>query len=330
MRKNACRTILAAVSVVLLANLSACGLLGSSSNDSGPSGDLEKGKIKVSLIVSVDPAAHLHAMNAGYFKAEGLDVEVITADTGEKSQTNVLSNTVDIAFTTYPLIFTAASKNVADLRIVADCTSASPKSNMVVATPGSPVKTIGDLAGKRIGITSKNAVSHIITQSLMKDHGVDSSKVTWVPAPLPNMANSLKNGDLDAAYLPEPFITQAAKSVGSQPIVDASSGATQDFPIIGFVARKEFVEKYPKTLAAWQRALFKANRDITKDEALLRATVAKYAKVDADTAALMTLPTYNTVANASRIQRVADLLQTLGVIPTRIDAGPMIVPMATG
>lgn len=327
MLRNARRTAfgLALAAVVLF--ISACTALGGSSTDNASSGGpLEKSSIKVTILTSVDAAPFWIAQDEGYFKAEGLDVTTDVADTGAIAQTKVISGGTDIAVTTYPLFFVAVASGAADLKLIADGTSASAKSNQLLTVPNSPVKTIQDIAGRRVAITSKNATSDILTRSVLRDHGVDTSKVQWVPMGLPNMAAALQQGQVDAIYQPEPFISQAAKSVGAFPVVDVASGATLDFPILGYTGTSKWVKDNPKTMAAFQRALLKGAKTATDDRAKVEAVVVKYAKVAADVAAIMVLPNYHVPLDARRIQRVPDLLQTLGAITTKVDAGPRIAP----
>ncbi|WP_414941620.1 ABC transporter substrate-binding protein [Amycolatopsis sp. cmx-11-51] len=318
-----------ALSALMLATLGACGALGGddTSKASGGDGALEKPKIKVALLPVVDLAPLRLAQEGGYFKAEGLEVEAVDAPSGQQSMTKMIGGEVDIAFSTYMPFFVAKSKNAADIRLVADSVSASPKSNAVVTVPTSSVKTINDLAGKKIAITDKNTASHLLTVSVMKDHGVDTSKVQWVPMQLPNIAAALSSGQVDAGYLPEPFLTQASKVVGATPIVDIATGATQDFPLAGFGALGSFVDKNPKTLAAFQRALAKAVRD-SADRSKIEPMIVKYARVDAETASLLTLPTFGSTLDARRLQRVPDLLLQTGVLTAKLDAAPMLAPQA--
>ncbi|EMD27168.1 ABC transporter substrate-binding protein [Amycolatopsis azurea] len=313
----------------MLATLGACGALGGedTSKASGGDGAVEKAKIKVAVLPVVDLAPLRLAQEGGYFKAEGLEVEAVDAPSGQQSMTKMIGGEVDIAFSTYMPFFVAKSKGAADIRLVADAVSASPKSNAVVTVPNSSVKTINDLAGKKIAITDKNTASHLLTVSVMKDHGVDTSKVQWVPMALPNIAAALSSGQVDAGYLPEPFLTQASKVVGATPVVDIATGATQDFPLAGFGALGSFVDKNPKTLAAFQRALTKAVRD-SADRSKIEPLIVKYAKVDAETASLLTLPTFGSTLDPRRLQRVPDLLLQTGVLTAKLDAAPMLAPQA--
>ncbi|WP_410171841.1 ABC transporter substrate-binding protein [Amycolatopsis heterodermiae] len=312
--------------------LTGCSALGSDSSNTSSSnggGGLEKTNLTVSILPTTDLGPFWLAQDGGYFKAEGLDVKSVVAASGQASMTKSISGEADIALSTYTPFFIAKSTGAADMQLVADGSSVNAKSNAIVTVPNSPVKTVADLAGRRIAITAKNTASDLLTKSVMKDHGVPSDKVVWVPLALPNIAAALGSGQVDAAYLPEPFITQAAKNVGATPVIDINTGASQDFPLTGYGATKKWVQSNPKTLAAFQRAMQKATRDAIADRSKIEPLLVKYAKIDQDTAKLLTIPGYGSVLDARRMQRVPDLLLQLGAITTAVEAAPMIAPQAS-
>ncbi|MEV6625957.1 ABC transporter substrate-binding protein [Amycolatopsis sp. NPDC051106] len=312
-----------AVLALVLALVSACSQRGGS----GGPGAVEKPAIRVAIFSAVDLATFWLAREGGYFKAEGLDVQADTGASGQEALTRMTNGQDDLALSTYTLFF-LAKNNGTDVKLVADATSASPRSNELVTVPNSPVKTVEDLDGRRIAISSKNAASDVLTRSVMRDHGVGFDKVQWVPMPLPEMAAALAQGRVDAAYQPEPFLTQSAKVAGAYPVVDAASGSTQAFPLTGFGATAKWVEAHPKTMLAFQRAMLNATRAAV-DRARIEPLVVRNAKVDQDIASLMVMPAFGSTLDARRIQRVPDLLQQLGVVQTKLDASSMIAPQAS-
>lgn len=297
---------------------------GCSQQSGAGNGTVEKPSIKVAIFSAVDLATFWLAQDGGFFKAQGLDVQADLAASGQEALTRMTGGGADLAMSTYTLFF-LAKNNGADVQLVADGTSASARSNELVTVPNSPVKTVNDLNGKRIAISSKNAASDVLTRSVMRDHGVDFDKVQWVPMPLPEMGTALAQGRVDAAYQPEPFLTQAAKTAGAFPVIDAASGSTENFPLTGFGATGKWVQDHPKTVQAFQRAMVDATR-ASVDRARIEPLVVRNAKVDQDIASLMVMPAFGSTLDARRIQRVPDLLQQLGVIQTKIDASSMIAP----
>ncbi|MFC4002110.1 ABC transporter substrate-binding protein [Prauserella oleivorans] len=321
-------TALLTAGLVLLTSISGCGLLGGSeeASDSG-NGDLEKSKITVSVMPTID-LAPLHLANRnGYFEDEGLTVETVNAPNGQASLTKLINGEVDIAYGSYTAFFIAQSKGAADFKFVSDASSAGPKSTMIVTKADSPIKNVQDLAGKRIAVTSENTTSDVLTKSLMKTNGVDFSDVEWVFLPFPDMPNALQRGNIDAAFMTEPFITSAAKTVGAVPMFDTATGPTKDFPTAGYASQAKFAQENPKVVAAFQRAMDRATRE-SEDRSKIEPLMVEFAKVDKEIAAMTELLTFQSKLDASRLQRVADLLLEFGGLPKRMDAGSMIAQPA--
>ncbi|WP_372663507.1 ABC transporter substrate-binding protein [Amycolatopsis kentuckyensis] len=308
--------------------LSGCSALGGSSDEPAKpgAGGLEKTSLKVAIQPSVDAAPYWLAQEGEYFKREGLEVQTTLAENPAASLQKLVSGEADLAELTYPTFFVAAKKGE-DIRLVADGTAATPKSNVLVTVPTSPVKSVNDLPGKRIAITSKNSTSELLTRSVMKDHGLDPSTVKWVYLPLPNMAQALKDNQVDAAYQPEPFASAAARTVGATPFIDVAgpSSSTQDFPILGYDAKREWTEKYPNTMAAFQRAMLKATRDANAARSNWEPLVIKNAKAEDQDVKLMTPPGFRSTLDARRIRRVVDLMSQLGVITGDLNVDGLIV-----
>jgi NitT/TauT family transport system substrate-binding protein len=330
-RTHARRRLLSlAIAGTVALTVSGCGLLGGSDDSSASSGSggLERSKIKVSVMATIDVAPFRLAVQNGYFKDEGLEVEAVDSASGDASIKRMLSGEVDIAYSSYTPFFIAKSKGNADIKFVTDASSAGPQSTEVVAMPNSTVKSVHDLAGKKIAITATNTICDTLIKSVMRDNGVDFTGVKWVPMGFPQIGPAIKRGDVDAGFLTEPFITQSAKNDGTVKIIDTASGATKDFPTAGYGALGKFTSANPKTVAAFQRAMQKATT-ASADRSKIEPLMVKFSKVDEGTASLTNLLTFQSTLDARRIQRVPDLLQQFGSIPEKIDVAPMIIAQAS-
>ena len=123
----------------------------------------------------------------------------------------------------------------------------------------------------------------------------------------------------------EPFITQAALSFGATSVLDAGSGATDGIPLGGVVLTADFATRYPNTVAAFRRALARAQADMA-DRSVVEKLLPTYTKIDPDTAALIALGTWPATLDRIRLQRDVDLMRQYGVLTTDLDAGKMILP----
>ncbi|WP_424184080.1 ABC transporter substrate-binding protein [Actinokineospora sp. G85] len=323
------RLPIAAVAMTLLATVSGCGLLGgddSSGSDASGTGAVEKAKIKVGVLPVVDAAPFYRAVEQGYFKAEGVEVEPVVMASGPAGISGVLNGDLDIAFTTYPAVLQAQSTKVADFKIVADALAAKPGHLVVVAPPNSALKTPQDIPGKRIALTARRSISDLAPSSVLKTLGVPHESIQWVEMPFPNMITAMQNGEVDGAVLAEPWVTTAQKQLGAVPVFDCATGPTAEIPMSGYTAvsgNGKFATTSPNTLAAFQRGLSRAQAEAT-DRTKMEPMFVKYAKVDEQTAKLVTMSTYSTSLVPTRIQRVANLMKDFGVIQGDLDVSTMI------
>jgi NitT/TauT family transport system substrate-binding protein len=325
--------------VALFTAVTGCGLLGGSDNSSSSNasdGKLEKPNLKISVMTTTDLAPFWLAVKNGYFKDAGFTFDptkdVVTAKSGGESVSKLTSKEVDIAYSSYTPFFVAKAKGVADIKLVADASSAGPGATEVIAMPNGPIKSIKDMAGKRVAVTARNTISDLLVMSTLKTNGVDWKTIQWVEIPFPSTADALSKGQVDAAFMTEPFLAQAQKVYGEVPIFDTATGPTANMPTAGFGANADFVKNNPKTLAAWQKVMERATNEAKQDRSKVEQLLTEFAKIDADTAKLSTLLSFSSTLDATRIQRVPDLMLEFGVIKDKIDVASMIAksPSSTG
>ncbi|RZS41069.1 NitT/TauT family transport system substrate-binding protein [Herbihabitans rhizosphaerae] len=309
----------------LLAALTGCSALGDSESSASAGGKVEKSSIKISVMPTTDVAPFHLAMKRGYFKAEGIDdVKISNAPSGGASVTKLTSGEVDIAYSSYTPFYVAKAKGVLDLKFVADASSAGPKSTVVVALPTSSVRTPADLAGKRVAVTARNTISDLLTMATLKIQDVPYQTIKWVEIPFPQTAAKLASREVDAAFLTEPWITHAAKTTGAVPVIDVATGPTANFPTAGYASTGKFTSENPKTVAAFQRAMKRAT-DESRDRSVVEPLLVEFAGVDHDIAKLATLLDFQSAMDATRMQRVPDLLLEFKVIDKKIDVAPLLV-----
>jgi NitT/TauT family transport system substrate-binding protein len=330
------RLPLVATALTLVTALSGCSLLGGSDDggETPASGDkgLEKTTLNVSIMKTTDLAPFHLAMKEGYFEEEGLTIKPVDAKSGGESTQKLVAGEVDIAYSSYTPFFLAeskgAAKNLGGVKLVADASSAGPGSCMVVTMPNSSVKSVKDMAGKRVAVTATGTISDLLVNSTLKTNGVDYQSIQWVPTPFPATAQALKAGTVDAAFVTEPFIQDAERNAGAVPVFDTATGPTADMPTAGWASTGNFTKENPKTIAAFQRAMQKGTDLALSDRSQVEPMLVEFSGVDAETAKMATLLTFQSKLDATRIQRVPDLMQEFGVIPAKMDVSKMMVPTA--
>jgi NitT/TauT family transport system substrate-binding protein len=325
------RLAAAVVTAGLLVSTSGCGLLSGEEDTSEPqggNGSVEKSTITVAHLPSIDVAPLYIAQEKGYFKEEGLNVKIEVAASGQAATQKMIGGDADIVQSSYVPFLLAHTGGAAELKIVADAVSAAPDTFVLIAKKGGSVKSIEDLEGKRVAVSAVKTISDTLVMSAMKSNGLDPENVEFVQTSFPDIASAVAKGRVDAGLVVEPFLTIGAEEHGVTPIGDVATGPTEDFPLAGYGALAEFVEKNPKTVAAFQRAMERATED-TQNREVIEPVIQETAGIDATTASLVNLPNFHAGLDASRLQRVPDLMVEFGLLKKKFDIKPMLVTPST-
>lgn len=299
--------------------LSACG-----GGEEASANGLEKSEITVGVMPITEAAGVQIAISKGFFKAEGLDVKMQTVTGGAEAVPKLKGGQLDIAHSGHVGLLQAHASGAVKLRIVAESSSMTKNLNGVLVPKDSPMKSPKDLAGKKIGTNAKNDQIALLMHAMLEPHGVKLKPDDFVVAPFPAQEALLKNKKVDAIVVPEPFVTTVQQSLGARILTDFSEGPTKDIPITGFAAKEEFADKNPKTIAAFQRALVKAQA-IAGDRAVLQEVLPKYTKLNAKMVSVISLNNFPTSTSDTRIQRVADVMHQFGYLEQKLDVKPIVM-----
>ncbi|MGY6658659.1 ABC transporter substrate-binding protein [Amycolatopsis sp. TRM77291] len=306
----------------VLLSTSACGALG---GDSDPAPG-RIGAVKVTAMQVLDTGPLRHAIARGYFTEAGLSVSLVDADSGQVGITKLNAGEVNLAYAGDVAIITAVANSGLDLRIVAEAAMAGPKHMWIMVRNDGSVRSVAELAGRRIAHNGNNGVSHMLTRTVMATHRVDASTVKWTTAKFPDMAGLLARNEVDAALLTEPYIGKATK-LGLMPLIDpvAGGGFEQAISTGSYVATGDWARQHPAEIAAFQTVLRRAAAEATTNPGLVRDIAVTDLKVDPADAQTMTMPLYPLASSAPQLQRWADLMHTQGVIGHPVRMADLII-----
>jgi len=326
---------------VALATLSACS---SGSSDSmgaagavampGPTGALEQSTITVEAVPTADEAGLYIASDLGYFAQEGLTVKIAPTGGGELAIPDLTGGKANLVAGNYVSFIQAQISRKADLRIIANGSLMQPGNQAVYVLPGSKIKTVADLASHRgghkakIGVNTLNNIGQLLIGSLLQDQGYALSDVSLTPPagkgnPFALLLSELAGGQIDAAWLPEPFATIAQQSLGAVKLADFDQGSMENFPIGTYIGTAQWVTSHPTTIAAFLPALQKAQQKADTDRGQVESSLIKNTMLPngmkqdqaSQVAALMTLNSYPLIMDISTLQRVSDSMFQFNLEP---------------
>jgi NitT/TauT family transport system substrate-binding protein len=262
----------------------------------------------------------------GFFTSRKIELTMESGQGGAAIVPGVLSGQFQFGFSNFTSLLIAQTKNV-PIKVVASGVASTGKSGAdfggVTVTKGSPIRTAADLAGKKISVnTLKNIGDTTIRESVRKV-GADPSTINFVEMPFPNMPAALTAGQVDAAWVVEPQLSQVLAAGGrvvSWNFVDAAPNLT----VAAYFASTKLLADRSDLVKRFTEAMNESlgYADAHPDE--VRAVLATYTKIDPKTAAAMTLPKWPVDTNRSSVETLAKLGSTDGIFTGTPDLGKLL------
>jgi len=198
---------LLAVGVLALA-----GCRGTSPDEAKAGGDVPQIKI---MVGGIDKVIYLPAKltdQLGYFKAEGLDVQLLTEPSGATAENVLIAGDVQgvVGFYDHTIDLQTKGKCIESVVQFADVPG---EVEMVATSKAATIKSPADFKGKKLGVTSPGSSTDFLTQYLATKGGLKSGDYTTVKAGAgTTFISAIDNGGIDAGMTTDPT---AAKLVSS-------------------------------------------------------------------------------------------------------------------
>lgn len=313
-----------AIAALMAAALAAgCTSSSTSSGKATTVADLEKTSITVAAVPADDAAGLYVAQQQGFFAAEGLHVKIVPAISSATVIAKQLSGVYDITNGNYVSYILANAQQHDNLQVLAESSLLQQGSQAIMIPHGSPINSVAELKGKKIAVNVPDNIGTLLVGTALEENGVSLNQVHLVPIPFPDMATALKHHQVDAAWMPEPFVSSVEQAIGAQMLFDVDQGATVNFPIAGYVVTKSWEQRYPRTAAAFVRALDKGQELADANRADAELAMMTFAGVSGKTAAIMAVNTYPVGVDRIRIQRVANAMHEFGLLKQPYDIAQM-------
>ena len=215
------------------------------------------------------------------FKKYGLDVEYLALNSGRLGMQMLLSDDVQVLFSTGVTVVTTNLQK-ADLAIIAGGLNFFP--TKLVTRP--EIKRPADLKGKTLAVGGFGAANHMALLVALEKLGVNPKEVTiiQVGGAAAQMA-SLAKGLIQGLMFNEPQATIAIKKFGMQSLIDLME-TKSPFPQNCFIVKRNFLDANRDKVTSFMKAIVEAIYLLKKDRALALYLIRKYIRVSEEEAAI--------------------------------------------
>ncbi len=256
------------------------------------------------------------------FKPQGIAVKWVEFSFGPPLLEALNVGSIDFGTTgDAPPIFAQAAK--ANLLYVA-AIPASGASEAILVPEASPIKTLGDLKGKRVGF-AKASSAHNTTVAALEMAGLAYTDITPVYLPPADAAAAFARGAIDAWTIWDPYFAIAER--GQVRVLALAKDVHH--PNSFFLANREFTSKHPELVAALNDELANASHWAEDHRAEVSAFMSEATGVDlvterksVDRTSFPVTPVTDEIAADQ--QRIADRFLKLGLIPQSVQVRDIV------
>ncbi|MBV8273520.1 MAG: ABC transporter substrate-binding protein [Cupriavidus sp.] len=199
----------------------------------------------------------------GYFKEEGLDVEIQSQPAGVDAENELLAGAVQgvVGFYDHTIDLQSKGKEVEAVVVLGQVPG---EAEMVATKAAGQIRSMADIKGKTLGVTGLGSSTNFLTQYLAFRAGVSSSQFTVLPVGADTtFIAAIRQGRIDAGMTTEPTISQLLKTGEAQVLVDlrTAEGTTQAlgglYPASSLYMQRAWIDTHKDQVQKLARAFVK-------------------------------------------------------------------------
>jgi NitT/TauT family transport system substrate-binding protein len=287
-------------------------------------------KGKLGYMKIVDNAAMFMAMEKGFFKAEGLELETVPMAGGAVIVQGVTSGDLQFGWTNVISLYQAHVEGF-DFKLIAGGATnvrGSNETHAIEVLRDSPIKNAKDLEGKTVAVNTLNNIVHLMAMAWVDKNGGRSANVKFIELPFPQMEPALIARKVDAISVQEPFAAAAARKPEIRVLANPWGDVASRFLIASWFASEKWVQKNRDTARAFVRAINRGIDAIHADKEGARNAMIKWAGLTPEMVGKIGLPLFDKTVSEKDLQITIDLTQKYKMIPRAIKARDVISDLA--
>jgi NitT/TauT family transport system substrate-binding protein len=285
-------------------------------------GDLDHVTVAV---IPVEPTAQaVYADARGFFRKQGIDAKIVALADPNAIAAAIASGDAQFAAFNIGGLALARSRGFPAKLVAAGAVyRPSVPTAVLVSAPGKRFARPRDLVGKRIGADQRNSIAQVALMKWLKRGGVSENNVTLSEYPFAQMLGPLTRRTIDAAVVPEPYLTMA-KQRGARVVAPIfQSVCATECLLTTWVARRDVDSALALRFRnAIQAASAWANK--VENRAASGAIIAKYTAIQPSVIRRMMRSTFATRVHTALAQPWIDVYAEFGLIPASFSASDLV------
>jgi len=284
----------------------------------------------VTITVNTLPIANALPMDLGikkgFFTEQGIEINKRTLQSGNDVVLALQNSNGEIGYLGWVPMFIARTQGIALSAVAAsevEGTNETDNWQNILVKGSSSIRTPADLAGKVVAVNALKGVGEVMIKAALKKVGVDPNAVRLLALPFPAMRSALNNGQVDAIWTPEPFLSQALTLDGARTVMAPGPVLGRFWPIGGYASRDDWAARNPGLAAKFRAA-------INKSLAYAQANPNEVRDLLPAASRNVRLPIWSPLVDRAKLLQLAQFTKEYGVISTLPNMAKLVPSSITG
>ena len=174
-------------------------------------------RVRVAYFPNIGHAIPIVGLEQGFFSLDGMTVETRVFDSGPQAVESLFAKSIDMAYVGPGPAVNAFLKSNSDVLILSG--AASGGSSFIVQAD-SGIKTVDDLHHKVVAAPQIANTQDVSMRTWLAENGLKTAErggtVLTLNVANPEIYTLFKKGDIDAAWVPEPWATMIVKELNGK------------------------------------------------------------------------------------------------------------------
>lgn len=293
--------------------------------DSDASGEMQQ--VTVGVMPIVDTAPIYLGVQEGIFEKHGLTLDLQTSSQGAAAMVpGVVSGQFDFGFGNAAALISAHAEGL-ELPIVASASSSTGVAGKdtagIIVAGDSAITEPADLAGKTVAVNTLNSIGDTTVRETLAKAGGDDSSIKFVEIGFPDMLAALEGGQIDAAWVVEPFLT-IATGQGARLLASNYVATAPDLLIAAYFTSQKLMDSDPELVEQFSEAMQESQAFAAAHEGKVREVLGTYMKIDPAVAEKLVLPKFKDEVSEDEISFLIDFAQRQGLISKPVEVSSLL------
>jgi NitT/TauT family transport system substrate-binding protein len=319
------RRRMAMAAVVAAVLMAGCGS-DDSADSGGSAGAAEQTEVTLGVVPVIDVAPVYLGREKGFFSSRGIDLEIKTAQGGAALLPAVMQGEMQFGFSNYTSLILAQSRKL-PVKVVASGVASTGKAGSdfsgVVVPANSPIQTPSQLAGKRVAVNTLNNIGDTTVRASVRKGGGDPTSIKFTELALPDMPAALQRGDVDAAWVTEPWLS-ITKASGARVVAWNLVDTAPDLSLAGYFTTEQTMSGKADLVTRFREAVAESMQYASEHPDEARNIISTYTKIDAPTIKSLTLPQWPAEINRPSVETLAQLAVSDGLVKESPDLNALL------